>query len=147
MNIFTINLAPVERLTLAVTFTAWLWFMMAPTAFGADEKRIVSIGGSVTEIVSALGEGDRLVARDRTSNHPPEIMALPDIGYIRALSPEGVLSVNPDMILTLEGFGPPEAASVLRQAGVRIVEVPEGYDAAAVLRKVEAELATLATSR
>jgi len=138
MSIFTINLAPIERFTLAVTFVSWLWFMMAPTAFGAGEKRIVSIGGSITEIVSALGESHRLAARDRTSNHPPQIMTLPDIGYIRALSPEGVLSVNPDMILTLEGFGPPEAASVLRQAGVRIVEVPEGYDAAAVLRKVEA---------
>ncbi|MCB1387480.1 MAG: ABC transporter substrate-binding protein [Hyphomicrobiales bacterium] len=143
MSIDRISLVPLERPALAATLVVWLWFVMAPTAFGADESRIASIGGSVTEIVYALGEGNRLVARDTTSNYPPEILALPDIGYIRALSPEGVLSVDPDMILILEGFGPPEAAEVLRQAGVRIVEVPEGYDRNAVIGKIETVAAAL----
>lgn len=105
------------------------------TAEGAD--RVLALGGAVTEIVFALGQGDRLVARDSTSSYPPEAEALPDVGYVRALSPEGVLSADPDLILAIEGSGPPETMEVLREAEVPLVTVPEGYDAAAVLRKIK----------
>ena len=77
----------------------------APLAAGAAE-RIVSVGGSVTETIAALGALDRVVARDTTSSWPEEVEALPDVGYVRRLSPEGVLSVAPDLILAEEGAGP-----------------------------------------
>jgi iron complex transport system substrate-binding protein len=99
--------------------------------------RIVAIGGSITEIVFALGEEGRLIARDSTSIHPAEALELPDVGYMRALSPEGVLSVDPDLILALEGSGPPEAVEVLERASVSMVTVPEGFDAAGVVAKIE----------
>lgn len=104
-------------------------------AEGAD--RVLALGGAVTEIVFALGQGDSLVARDSTSSYPPEAEALPDVGYVRALSPEGVLSADPDLILAIEGSGPPETMEVLREAEIPLVTVPEGYDAAAVLRKIK----------
>ena len=59
-----------------------------------DTSKLVTIGGAVTEIVYALGEGDRLVARDSTSMYPEEALKLPDVGYMRALSPEGVKSME-----------------------------------------------------
>ena len=102
----------------------------------ADAKRIVSVGGSITEIVYALGAQDRLVARDSTSTFPADAMALPDIGYMRALSPEGVLSLQPDAILLLEGSGPPEAVDVLRKASVPLVFVRESYDRDGILHKI-----------
>lgn len=100
-------------------------------------NRIVSIGGSVTEIVYALEQQNRLVARDTTSTFPAAAEDLPNVGYARALSPEGVLSVDPDMILATQGSGPPETLDVLKQANVRYVEVPEIYSAAGVLAKIE----------
>ena len=103
-----------------------------------EPSRIVVIGGSLTEIVYALGEEERLIARDSTSSFPEAASQLPDVGYIRQLSPEGVLSVNPDMILALEGFGPPEAASVISQAGVPVVVVPDGYDSRSITAKIRA---------
>ncbi|MDQ2093386.1 heme/hemin ABC transporter substrate-binding protein [Rhodalgimonas zhirmunskyi] len=111
----------------------------------ADEKaqRIVSVGGAVTEIVYALGEEDRLVARDTTSNHPPAALDLPDVGYIRRLSPEGLMSVNPDLIIAEEGAGPPEAVEVLEQAAIPLVEIPGGYTGAAVSAKINAVAAAL----
>jgi iron complex transport system substrate-binding protein len=110
-----------------------LW--AGPTrAEGAE--RVLALGGAVTEIVHALGQGDRLVARDTTSSYPPEAVALPDVGYVRALSPEGVLSVDPDLILAIEGSGPPETMEVLRAADIPLVIVPEGYDAAAIVAKI-----------
>lgn len=102
----------------------------------ADPSRLVSIGGSLTEIVYALGAEDLLVARDTTGTYPPEAQALPDVGYMRALSPEGVLSVEPTAILMLAGAGPVEAIDVLSDARVPIVTVPEAYDIAGVVAKV-----------
>lgn len=115
-----------------------LFSLFIPLAAQADEpSRIVSIGGSVTEIVYALKQESRLVARDTTSSFPAKAEKLPNIGYARALSPEGVLSVDPDMILATEGSGPPETLEVLKQANVAYVEVPEIYSAEGVIRKIE----------
>lgn len=78
----------------------------------------------MTEIVYALGEEARLVARDTTSLYPPAALKLPDVGYMRRLAPEGVLSATPDLILALEGSGPPEALAVLEEAGVPFKFIP-----------------------
>ena len=56
-----------------------------------DARRIVSIGGSVTEILYALGLAERIVAVDTTSIHPPSALKdKPNVGYMRALSPESL---------------------------------------------------------
>lgn len=99
----------------------------AAVAKEARAQRVLAIGGAVTEIVYALGEQDRLVGRDSTSTFPPEATALPDVGYIRALSPEGVLSVKPDLVLARENNGPREAVEVLKSTGVRWVDVPDDF--------------------
>ena len=104
----------------------------------ADTSRLVTIGGALTEIVYALGEEKRLVARDSTSMYPEEAMKLPDVGYMRALSPEGVIAVNPTAILAVEGSGPADALAVLKSAGIPFETVPEGYDRAAILKKIDA---------
>lgn len=103
-----------------------------------EPNRIVAVGGAITEIVFALGEEDRLVARDTTSNHPEAARELPDIGYIRRLSPEGILSVDPDLIISLEGAGPPEAMDILQEAAIPVVEIPEGFTGDAVVAKITA---------
>ncbi|MDX8532399.1 hemin ABC transporter substrate-binding protein [Mesorhizobium sp. VK25A] len=102
----------------------------------ADTSRIASIGGSITEIVYALGEEGRLVARDSTSNYPEAAAKLPDVGYMRALSPEGVLSVNPTGILALQGSGPKEAVDVLKKSSVSFIEVPDRYNHQGILEKI-----------
>lgn len=103
-----------------------------------EARRVVAVGGSVTEIVYALGQQSRLVARDSTSTWPVKALDLPDVGYMRALSAEGVLSVDPDLIIAEEGSGPPEAVDLLSSAGIPYAQVPDGYDAPGVLSKVEA---------
>lgn len=104
----------------------------------ADPSRLVAIGGSLTEIIFALGEEEKLVARDPTALYPEAALALPDVGYMRALSPEGVLSVKPTALLVIDGSGPPEALEVLAGAGVAFQSVPETYSAQGVLAKVRA---------
>jgi iron complex transport system substrate-binding protein len=109
----------------------------------ADTSRLVSIGGSLTEIVYELGAEGLLVARDQTALYPAAARELPDVGYARSLAPEGVLSVNPTALLVLEGSGPPEALEVLSHAGVEYQTVPEAYSAEGVLVKVRSVGKTL----
>lgn len=114
----------------AATIAVFVAACFAGAARAADgPQRVLSIGGAVTEIVYALGEEARLVGRDSTSTWPAAALALPDVGYMRALAPEGVLSMKPDLILAREGSGPPEAIDVLKSASVPFVEVPETFDA------------------
>ncbi|MCV2894259.1 heme/hemin ABC transporter substrate-binding protein [Lentibacter sp. XHP0401] len=113
-------------------------FLISALPATAQEKTkgIVAVGGSVTEIIYALGAGDRVIARDTTSSFPPEVEALPDIGYMRALSPEGVLSVNPEIIIAESGAGPTETITVLEGANIPFITVPDEYSASGVSAKI-----------
>jgi iron complex transport system substrate-binding protein len=103
-----------------------------------DNSRIVSIGGAITEILYALGLEQRVVALDSTSFYPPQALReKPNVGYMRALSPEGVLGLNPSLILATEDAGPKEAVAVLRAAGIPFVLVPDKYTGKSILEKIE----------
>ena len=101
-----------------------------------DTSRVASVGGSITEIVYVLGEEAKLVARDSTSVYPEAALKLPDVGYMRALSPEGVLSISPTGILALEGSGPKEAVDVLKKASIPFVSIPEAFTHQGIVDKV-----------
>ena len=104
----------------------------------ATIQRIVSIGGAITEILYALGLEQRVVAIDSTSFYPPQALReKPNVGYMRALSPEGVLGLNPSLILATEDAGPKEAIAVLRAAGIPFVLVPDKYTGKGILEKIE----------
>jgi iron complex transport system substrate-binding protein len=102
-----------------------------------DASRIVSVGGAVTEILYALGLADRIVAVDSTSLFPAEALRQkPNVGYMRALSAEGVLGLNPSLVLAIEGAGPKETIAVLEAATVPLVRVPDHYTADGILEKI-----------
>jgi iron complex transport system substrate-binding protein len=103
----------------------------------ADARRIVSIGGAVTEILYALGLEDRIVAVDATSLYPPRALKeKPNVGYMRQLSSEGILGLAPSGIIATEGSGPKETISVLEAAGVPLVIVPDRFTADGVLERI-----------
>jgi iron complex transport system substrate-binding protein len=102
-----------------------------------DTSRIVSIGGAVTEILYALGLEQRIVAVDATSHYPPQALReKPSVGYFRQLSPEGVLGLNPSLILAIDGAGPKQAVSVLQSAGVGFVSVPDTFTGEGIIEKI-----------
>ncbi|RTL52865.1 MAG: hemin ABC transporter substrate-binding protein [Bradyrhizobiaceae bacterium] len=102
-----------------------------------NPQRIVSIGGAVTEILYALGLQDRIVGVDTTSLYPQSALSeKPNVGYMRQLSPEGVLGLDPKLILAIEGSGPKETLDVLENAKVPLVTVPESYSAEGLVQKI-----------
>ncbi len=94
------------------------WMLAAGAAAGTalasaqDARRLVSVGGALTETLYALGAQADLVGVDTTSLHPAAAQALPSVGYARSLSAEGVLSLRPTLVVATEDAGPP---AVLRQ--------------------------------
>ncbi len=112
---------------------------VVPNLVQAEETQgIVSIGGSITEIIYALGKGDQLIARDTTSSFPAAANDLPDVGYMRALSPEGVLSVSPGLIVSEDGAGPPETIDVLKAADIPLVMITDEFSRAGIVAKIRA---------
>lgn len=136
------KLGPIGALIL--TFAALL-AMMAGTARadeqaqGVNTQRILSIGGDITEILYALGVQDRIVAIDTTSQYPPEALKeKKNVGYMRALSPEGVLAAGPTVVIASEQAGPPEVIKTLKNSAVSYIEIKSDYTLPAIVEKVRA---------
>jgi iron complex transport system substrate-binding protein len=102
-----------------------------------DSKRIISIGGAITEILYAMGLEDRIVGVDITSIFPPQAMKeKPNVGYMRQLSPEGVLGLGPTLVLANDGSGPKEAVAVLESTSVPFVRIPDHFTADGIIERI-----------
>jgi iron complex transport system substrate-binding protein len=109
----------------------------------SDVSRIVPLSGDVAEIVWDLGLGSNIVGVDVSAVYPPELTKLPQIGFERQLSAEGILSLNPTLVIGKEQAGPVTVLDQVRAAGVPvlIVHEPQTIDApAAKIRAVAAAL-------
>lgn len=134
-------------LRLIVQIQVALSFLMYP-AFGCVEpadnpSRIALAGGSLTEILYFLGEQNRIVAVDSTSNFPQEATEFPSVGYVRNLSAEGLLSLDPTLILGEHDMGPPEVLDQVSSAGVQTVRVPEEFTPEGIVEKVRCVIRVL----
>lgn len=94
-------------------------------AYAAPPARVVTLGGTVTEIVYQLGQGGKLVGDDLSSLYPEAATKLPRVGYYRSVPVEGVLSLKPDLVLASEQAGPPDSLKRLADVGVRVVTVSD----------------------
>ncbi len=111
-----------RRTLLTALAASALW----PKAQGMP-RRIVSIGGAITETLYALGAQDELVGVDTTSLHPAAARALPNVGYARQLSAEGVLSLRPTLVIAGEEAGPPSVLRALEAARVPLAVLEVGH--------------------
>lgn len=103
-----------------------------------NTSRIVSIGGAITEILYALGLQDRIVGIDSTSLYPPAALGeKANVGYMRQLSAEGVIGLNPQLILAIEGSGPKETLDVLDSAKIPFVSFPETHTEQGLIDKIK----------
>ena len=83
-------------------------------ATGAGAQRIVCIGQAYNEMIYALGAQEDLVGVDYSSTYPPEIKKVPTVGYHRALSAEGILSLHPTLIIHDNNIGPDKVVHQLQ---------------------------------
>ena len=88
--------------------------------FSSANERIVVAGGALTEIVFALGAGEDIVGVDSTSRFPKQVTQLPQIGNLKLLNIESVLSLTPSLVIS---FDDAEIANVLKQISQAKVDV------------------------
>ncbi len=84
-------------------------------------ERIVSLNGSTTEALFALGLGQHVVGRDTSSYYPPETEAIPTVGYQFQLNAEGIMALRPTLVIGQEDVKPPQMIDQLRSAKVPVL--------------------------
>jgi len=84
----------------------------------ATGNRIVVISPIYNEIIWALGAQDKVVGVDLSSTYPPEIKNVQTVGYHRALSAEGILSLHPTAILDDDNIGPPQVVDQIKSLNI-----------------------------
>lgn len=86
-----------------------------------DSTRIVSLSGTLTEIIALAGLEKNIVGTDVTSTYPASVNALPKVGHVRNLQAEGILALRPNVVLALEKEIKPEILTPLQSAGVKVL--------------------------
>ncbi|MDF7669742.1 ABC transporter substrate-binding protein [Orbaceae bacterium ESL0721] len=95
----------------------------AQAAASPPHERIITAGGSLTEIVYQLGLGDKVVGVDQSSTYPEAVKKVKSIGYWSTLSSEGILSLNPTMLITWQEAKPVNTIKQLQKAGIRVIQL------------------------
>ena len=115
-----------------------LWCMLFPGRLVGQEAgpSLVTIGGTITEIVYALGAEEQIVAVDASSVYPAEAQEKPQVGYVRQVSSEGILSVAPDLVLASSATRPSVALDQVRGAGVAVEIIEEAEDVEGAIARI-----------
>ena len=112
-----------------------------------NHSRIVIAGGSITEIIYFLNEDKKIFGVDVTSNYPKKTKDLPSIGYVRNLSTEGILSLNPTLILGEDDMGPPNVIRQIKEIDVDLRIIPEEKNISGIINKIQCVASIIGASK
>ena len=105
----------------------------------AQPKRIITLGGAITETVVALGFEKQIVAVDVTSEYPESMKKLPKVSKNRSVSAEGIMAFRPDLVIAPHGDVPYGVIQSLKGAGINFIAIKQEYSikgALAFIREV-----------
>lgn len=89
----------------------------------APARRIVSLSPATTELLFAIGAGDRVVGRTRWCDYPAEALAVPSVGDGLPPNTEAVLAQTPDLVLVYRSPQNAAALARFRAAGIAALEL------------------------
>jgi len=103
--------------------------LFACNQFGNKNKvtgkdRIVCVSKQLTELMFALHQGDKIVGLDLTSTYPPETKNITRVGYHRHLSAEGIISLDPTIVIHQNDVAPPEVMPQIDKVGIPVKVYP-----------------------
>lgn len=102
----------------------------------SGHMRLISIGGALTEIIYALNASKKLVGVDTTSLYPDAATKLPNVGYARSLSSEGILALSPTQVIATQDAGPPMVLRQISAAGIPLVTIQSHFQYQGVIDRV-----------
>lgn len=86
-------------------------------------RRIVSLNPTTTEMLFALGAGERVVGRSKWDLWPTAALSVPELGDAIRPSVERVLAAQPDLVVLYASGDNRDAAAALERAGVRVAAI------------------------
>lgn len=95
----------------------------AETDSADTTPRIVSLNGTLTELLYDFGYGDQLVGVDVTSSYPPAVNKVPKLGHVSQLNVEGLLALHPTLVFVAAEVKDKPALKTLADAGITVVPV------------------------
>src|SRR5690606_31039470 len=110
----------VRNLIVILLLISWACKAPESTETANSARKIITAGGTITEVVDALGYSDQIIATDITSTYPATMQNLPSIGYRNQIKAEGILALGPDLVLIEEGYLNPAVVDQLQAAQVSI---------------------------
>lgn len=84
-------------------------------------ERIISVNSDVTEVICALGAGEKIVGVADTADFPPKVKDMPKVGEAFTPSVEKILELKPDLIFGYGSFLKSELAQQIETAGIPLV--------------------------
>lgn len=87
----------------------------------SDTVKIVSLNGTVSEIVAGLGLEKNIVGTDITSSYPESLKSKPKVGHNSKINVEGVLSLQPNIVVGIEKEVSPQLAAQFKTAGIKLL--------------------------
>lgn len=97
------------------------------TSASAWAQKIITAGSAMTETVCALGLCDKIVASDRTSTYPAEIQKLPTIGYRSSIGAEGIISLQPTLLIAEKDYVEATVLTQVQTAGIKVLIIDRVY--------------------
>ena len=85
---------------------------------GSKDLRIVSLSKHLTEFTFSLGKGHNIIGVDWSSTYPDSAKLIKPVGYHRALNPEGIISLTPDVVIHSNDIGPETVLAQIEKAGL-----------------------------
>lgn len=92
-----------------------------------DSTKIVSLNGTLSEIVAGLGLENNIVGTDVTSNYPESLKSKPKVGHNRNINAEGILALKPNLVIGLEKEVSPQLAEQFKASGIKLMLFSQEY--------------------
>lgn len=131
-NILINSLASMGLLALAENGVA-----QDKATISTEASRLISIGGALTEIIYLLNANQKLVGVDSTSIYPEIAKQLPNVGYARSLSSEGIFALRPTQVIATQDAGPPAVLKQISDAGIPLTVLQSNHQFQGVIDRVQ----------
>ncbi|GAB4031189.1 heme/hemin ABC transporter substrate-binding protein [Spirosoma gilvum] len=119
---------PIWLICLALNLLIRNQFAYATKPLTDETIRIVSLDGTVSEILCDLGLQSHLIGVDVTSTYPESLQKLPKVGHNRNISAEGIISLKPTLVLTSQHAGTkPEVIEQIKSTGIKVITFQQDY--------------------
>jgi iron complex transport system substrate-binding protein len=126
-NLFMLALFALSQAALATTYPLTVTDdLNRKVTLNAEPKRVVVMLPSHTEMIYAIGAGDKVIGRDDFSDYPFEVTKVPKVGGLYNPNLEAIVALKPDLVLNSE-YG--DLTPKLEKAGITVwAGSPQSYD-------------------